>query len=73
MKTKSDRYQNPDVRLWGTPEQEAHIDWICGGTRSECAQRVAREEAAKLASGYYLKVDAMMQWTREFEARVRSK
>jgi hypothetical protein len=75
MKTKKtktvDGFINANPLLWGTDEQERHMDKVCGGTKSEVAQRVARDDARKLATGWALKVEAQLAATRDFERRIR--
>ena len=72
MKTKTDdSFVNANPLLWGTDAQEKHMDLVCGGNSSACAQRLARDSANKLVTGWALKVDAMLENTREFERRHR--
>jgi hypothetical protein len=68
MKTKFATIGNP--LLWGTPEQERHMDKICG-TKCQVAQRVAKDDARKLATGWAAKVDATLARSREFDRRLR--
>lgn len=67
-KTKTDRFVNADPRLWGTPEQEAHMDKVCGGTRSQCAQRSAKDWALKQKNGWFIRTQRALDAARAFDA-----